>query len=248
MRTQFPLALSIGFLLLANGLITLRHVNAQQTGPRTGASPETPTQGQSAATRIARKLAAPALNCGVNTSYLPVVEGDFDAVMKKMSAAKPEVMKRQTALLSAVQHGKPAGPGRHDVAGESSTGRRTRETPAGATWEKLVGMAPTRSAPRSCSPLDSCRCRIRTIPKAGWSSRSSTSTRSRSRKGATSPASISISTCPTTSCPSFRRRCFSPRGRTSAMSRRASWSPSTTSTSCSTASSIRSSWRDCGCW
>ena len=90
MRTQFPLALSIGFLLLANGLITLRHVNAQQTGFRTGASPETPTQGQSAATRIASEARSAGIELRGDTSYLPVVEGDFDAVMKKMSAAKPE--------------------------------------------------------------------------------------------------------------------------------------------------------------
>ena len=143
MRKQFSLAVSIGFLVLASGLITLRHVNAQQTRPRTGASPEMPTQGQSAATRIATEARSAGIELRGDTSYLPVVEGDFDAVMKKMSAAKPEVMKRQTALLEQRYNmaNQPA-PGVTMSRGKAVQGGVRAKLPSGATWDQLAGMAP----------------------------------------------------------------------------------------------------------
>ena len=57
-----------------------------------------------------------------------------------------------------------------------------RSSPAGATWDALGAMTPERDPrARTSSRRASCRCRTRTTPRAGCSSRSSTSTRSRSR-------------------------------------------------------------------
>ena len=69
---RISFALSTG-LLLVSGLITLKHVEAQQTG----ASPETPKQGQSAATRIASEARAAGIELRGETSYSPVIEADF---------------------------------------------------------------------------------------------------------------------------------------------------------------------------
>ena len=238
MRTQFPLALSIGFLLLANGLITLRHVNAQQTGSRTGASPETPTQGQSAATRIASEARSAGIELRGDTSYLPVVEGDFDAVLKKMSAAKPEVMKRQTALLEQRYDlaNQPA-PGVTMSRGQSGTGRRAREAPVrrdlGSAGRDDSRRDPRqevvpRGIPAAAAPEPSRRRdALPEVPhRRDQEAERPRPHALRSRFRPARPLS----------CRSSRRRSSSPPGRISATSRRASSSPSTTSTSCSTAS------------
>jgi cytochrome c peroxidase len=77
------------------------------------------------------------------SSYTPVVEPDFAATVKKMSAEKPEIMKRQAALLEE----------RYDLAnrpaqGVTMTGGKPVQAgvrvklAAGATWESLSGMSP----------------------------------------------------------------------------------------------------------
>jgi cytochrome c peroxidase len=135
---KISFALSTG-LLLVSGLITLKHVEAQQTG----ASPETPTQGQSAATRIASEARAAGIALRGETSYAPVSEADFEGVMKKMTAAKPEVMKRQTSLLEQ----------RYDLANQPASGvlmSRGKpvqggvrvKLPSGVTWDQLAAMTP----------------------------------------------------------------------------------------------------------
>ena len=78
------------------------------------------------------------------TSYLPVVvQEDFGSVMKRMSAAKPEIMKRQLALLEQ----------RYDLSNKPASGvTMSRGKPVqmgvrvklhgGMTWEKLAQMSP----------------------------------------------------------------------------------------------------------
>jgi cytochrome c peroxidase len=78
------------------------------------------------------------------SSYSPVViKESFEAVMARMKAAKPEVMKRQMDLLNE----------RYDLSNRPATGVtmsrgkavqggvRVR-LPAGMSWEKLAGMSP----------------------------------------------------------------------------------------------------------
>src|SRR5687768_15472073 len=73
------------------------------------------------------------------SSYLPVVvEEDFSSVMKRMSAAKPAIMKRQQALLEE----------RYDLSDRPASGVTMSrgkpvqggvrvKLPAGVSWEKL---------------------------------------------------------------------------------------------------------------
>jgi cytochrome c peroxidase len=76
------------------------------------------------------------------SSYTSVVEGNFDAVMKKMSAEKPAIMARQMKLLEE----------RYDLADRPASGvtmSRSKsiqsgvrvKLPAGTTWEQLAGMS-----------------------------------------------------------------------------------------------------------
>ena len=78
------------------------------------------------------------------SSYSPVViKESFGAVMARMKAAKPEVMKRQMDLLNE----------RYDLSNRPATGvtmsrgKAVQEgirirLPAGMSWEKLAGMSP----------------------------------------------------------------------------------------------------------
>jgi len=78
------------------------------------------------------------------SSYSPVViKESFEAVMARMKAAKPEVMKRQMDLLNE----------RYDLSNRPATGvtmsrgKAVQEgvrvrLPAGMSWEKLAGMSP----------------------------------------------------------------------------------------------------------
>ena len=77
------------------------------------------------------------------SSYLPVIEEDFGAVMMRMSGAKAAIMKRQMDLLSA----------RYDLSdrrGSGVTMSRGKpvqdgvrvKLPAGTTWDALAKMSP----------------------------------------------------------------------------------------------------------
>jgi cytochrome c peroxidase len=105
----------------------LRHVSAQQTD----------------AARIAGELRSAGIQPRGDTSYLPVTEADFGAVMKKMSAAKAEVMKRQATLLEQ----------RYDLSNKPAAGvtmARSKavqggvrvKLPSGVTWDQLAAMTP----------------------------------------------------------------------------------------------------------
>jgi hypothetical protein len=70
-------------------LLLVSAADAQRTEPRSGSSPRTPTQSEWPATRIAEEAQKAGIPLRGDTSFAPVSEADFDAVMKKMSAAKP---------------------------------------------------------------------------------------------------------------------------------------------------------------
>jgi cytochrome c peroxidase len=129
---------------LIGGLTVPQHVSGQQSGARTGgASPKTPTQGLSAAERIAAEVRALGIELRGESSYIPVVERDFEPLMKKMIAAKAEVMKRQMTLLGQRydMSDKPAG-GVTMSKGKPVQGGIRVNLPSGVTWDQLAAMAP----------------------------------------------------------------------------------------------------------
>jgi cytochrome c peroxidase len=152
MRREFSFAISAGVLLGAS-LITLEQVGAQQARPQTGASPETPTQGLSPAVRVGNEARSAGIELRGKSSYLPVIEGDFDAIMKKMTAAKPEVMKRQMALLEQRydMSNKPA-PGVSMARGKAVQGGIRVKLPAGVTWDQLAAMTPDEMRAKKAYP------------------------------------------------------------------------------------------------
>lgn len=122
------------------------------------------------------------------SSYAPVkIDETFETIKMRMMSAKAEVMNRQMSLLSR----------RYDMSDRAaqgvtmSRGKAIQQgvrvkLPRGMTWEKLDRLTPKRrSASKDFSPRDSCRCRIRTIPKEACSFRSTTLRRSIARKDAT---------------------------------------------------------------
>lgn len=76
------------------------------------------------------------------TSYAPVQEEDFNAVVKRMSDARPAVMKKHMDLLNE----------RYDMADKPGQARMSRgkpvqsgvrvKLPAGVTWDQLANMTP----------------------------------------------------------------------------------------------------------
>jgi hypothetical protein len=120
------------------------------------------------------------------SSYLSVNEEDFRTVLARMRAAKAGIDKRQQELLAArYDLGDRAVAGATMSRGKAIQGGVRVKPPAGATWDTLAGMTPTRFVTRALSPPASCRCRTPTTPKAAWCSRSSSSTRPASRPAAT---------------------------------------------------------------
>ncbi|MHC4748143.1 MAG: cytochrome B6, partial [Planctomycetota bacterium] len=100
-----------------------------------------------------------ALSCAraansVPSSYSPVViTEDFDSIMARMKAAKPEVMKRQMELLNE----------RYDLSNNPAEGVTMSrgkpiqqgvrvKLPAGITWQKLAEMSPDEIRQRGLFP------------------------------------------------------------------------------------------------
>ncbi len=79
----------------------------------------------------------------IHQTYIPVVTGDFETMMKKDVEAKPQVMKRQMELLKR-RYDLSDNPSDVKMAGGAKNvqqGVRVR-LPDGMTWEKLAGMSP----------------------------------------------------------------------------------------------------------
>src|SRR2546422_2897576 len=103
-----------GLLIIGLAMGTVR--SQAQTGPKPGAPP---------------------------SSYLPVIEEDFGAVLTRMSSAMDEVRNRQMALLGAryVLSDRPAAGVTMSRGKPVQDGVRVK-LPAGATWEALAQMTP----------------------------------------------------------------------------------------------------------
>ena len=117
-------AAAVGLLIIGIAMGTI-HVQAQ-TGPRPDPSP---------------------------SSYLPLIEEDFRAVLARMSGAKAAIMRRQMDLLSA----------RYDLSDRPaagvtmSRGKAVQEgvrvrLPAGVTWEGLARMMPAEIRDKGLYP------------------------------------------------------------------------------------------------
>ena len=87
------------------------------------------------------------------SSYLPVIEEDFGAVLTRMSGAKAAIMKRQMDLLGA----------RYDLSDRPAAGATMSrgkplqdgvrvKLPAGATWDALGKMTPTEIRDKGVYP------------------------------------------------------------------------------------------------
>jgi len=118
---------------------------AKKKAPAAQASPASqPTgAGRDPALRIADEAKQQGVALRGETSYIPSIEGDFVAVMKKMEAAKPGLAQRHSALLAE----------RYDLSNRPaagvtmSRGKPVQEgvrvkLPAGVTWQQLAAMSP----------------------------------------------------------------------------------------------------------
>jgi cytochrome c peroxidase len=88
------------------------------------------------------------------SSYAPVViQEDFNTILSRMSAAKPEVMKRQMALLEERYDlsNRPA-PGVTMSRGKPVQGGVRVKLPAGVTWEALAEMTPEQIRAKNLWP------------------------------------------------------------------------------------------------
>jgi cytochrome c peroxidase len=129
--------------------------SSQQQG-NTAAAPtatQVPTQSIHTATRTAEELKSQGVALRGETSYLPVAQDqDFSKLMQKMSAAKPDVMRRQMTLLEQ----------RYDLADRPGDLKMSRGKPvqrgvrvklaAGVTWDQLANMTPEDIRTRDIFP------------------------------------------------------------------------------------------------
>ncbi|NUN02083.1 MAG: cytochrome B6 [Bryobacteraceae bacterium] len=130
-------------MLLAGGFFMLRETNAQQTRP----SPETPAQ------RIANEARAAGIELRGDTSFSPVIDANFNEVMKKMRAAKPEIMKRQMSLLEQrYDLGNKPAPGVTMSRGKPVQGGVRAKLPVGVTWDQLAAMTPDEIRQKKAFP------------------------------------------------------------------------------------------------
>ena len=116
---------------LAGGLVIMGAVAGARAMQNPGAGPAAPS----------------------TSSYLPVIEEPFPAVLARMRAAKAEIEQRQRALLQA----------RYDLADRPiadatmSRGKAIQDgvrvkLPAGATWDALAALAPEQIRERGMFP------------------------------------------------------------------------------------------------
>src|SRR5713101_7256581 len=88
------------------------------------------------------------------SSYLPVdIHESFSSILSRMSAAKPEIMKRQMALLNQRYDlsNRPA-PGLTMTRGKPIQAGVRVKLPEGITWEQLAAMSPEEIRERDLWP------------------------------------------------------------------------------------------------
>jgi cytochrome c peroxidase len=135
-------------------LAPARAQEPQQRPPPTTASPALPKMGVGPAQRIRSELEREKIPLRGATSYIPVAhDSNFPALVEKMSAAKPDVMAKQRALLEA----------RYDLSDRPAAGvTMTRGKPiqegvrvklaAGTSWDQLAAMTPDEIRAKDAFP------------------------------------------------------------------------------------------------
>ena len=104
----------------------------------------------------------------IHQTYIPVVTGDFETMMKKDVEAKPQVMKRQMELLKR-RYDLSDNPSDVKMAGGAKNvqqGVRVR-LPDGMTWESWPACRRMTSEKRAFSRKGFCRCRMPNTRPAG---------------------------------------------------------------------------------
>jgi cytochrome c peroxidase len=137
-------------LALISGVFMPVLMHAQQ---RSESSRQTPSQGIGPATRIAAEAQKAGIALRGETSFAPVSEGDFADVMRKMSGAKAEVMRRQMALLEQrYDLGNRPAQGVSMSRGKAVQGGVRVKLPSGVTWEQLAAMTPDEVRAKDAFP------------------------------------------------------------------------------------------------
>ena len=141
------------------------------------------------------------------TSYAPVdIKEAFPSIVARFKAAKPAIENRQADLLAdRYDLSNRAAPGVTMSRGKPVQEGVRAKLPAGTSWDQLAGMSPTEIRDQNLFPKGFYPLPHPNHPEGGMVFPKFESKKSRSRRRATCPASIWISTCPTSSCRSFRR-------------------------------------------
>jgi cytochrome c peroxidase len=130
------------------------------------------------------------------SSYAPVdIHESFSTILSRMTAAKPEIMKRHMALLEQrydLSH-RPASGVKMSGGKAVQQGVRVK-LPNGTTWDQLSKLSPEQIKGRDLFPAGFQPLPHPNHPEGGMLFPSSKSTRLRNRKGAIWLVSISTST------------------------------------------------------
>ncbi|MCU1306346.1 MAG: cytochrome [Acidobacteriaceae bacterium] len=144
MRKAFSNPSSLALCLLIALSLVLTIGLAQQAPSSQTSGTQAPTQGRQPATRIAQEEQQQGIALRGETSYMPVGQPTgFPAVEQKLSAEKPEVMRRQKALLAERYDltDRPV-PGVSMSGGKPIQGGVRVKLVQGTTWEELASMSP----------------------------------------------------------------------------------------------------------
>ncbi|MBX3155553.1 MAG: cytochrome B6 [Deltaproteobacteria bacterium] len=96
---------------------------------------------------------SPAKSAAGASSYMPVVTAPFDDIYRRLSAEKPDVMRRQRELLQArYDLGDRAVPGATMSRGKPVQGGVRVRLPDGVTWQQLAHMTPAEVKRRGLWP------------------------------------------------------------------------------------------------
>jgi cytochrome c peroxidase len=154
---RFTLAAPLAALLAAAAISGAQDEESRKPAivePASDGDPDLPKQGKAEANRIMDELKAANIPQRGETSFAPVsTEENFDALLKRMSAAKAGVMQRQNQLLQA----------RYDLSDKPAAGVTMSrgkpiqqgvraKLPNGVTWQQLGDTSPADIRERKIFP------------------------------------------------------------------------------------------------
>ena len=160
----------------------------RKPAPQAGGAATVTKQNHDTALRLQGELQKANIAQRGDTSYLPVIdEKDFAGFVQKMQTGKPDVMRRQQALLEArydLANRRP--PASRCPAARPSRTACASSSPAGTTWEQLARMTPDEIRNKDAVPARLPAAAAPEPPRGRHAlPASSTSTRSSSRRTAT---------------------------------------------------------------